>query len=67
MDKQEKENSRSNEGVGRTSNSGDTQQNTGRDISHIDRQEGDMHNGELGGNFGKNEARQGHDKSEHHE
>ena len=52
MDKDQKEQSRSNEGVGRTNTGNHSEQNAPvRDISHIDRQEGDMDNGELGGNF----------------
>lgn len=48
-------------GVGRTAGSNaheETSNKEGRDISEIDQQEGDMHNGTLGGNFGKEEQRE---------
>ena len=45
--------------VGRVDNSGNEQfkdEEREADISHIDRQEGTMNNGTLGGNFNKEEA-----------
>ena len=45
--------------VGRVDNSGNEQfkdEEQEADISHIDRQEGTMNNGALGGNFNKEEA-----------
>ena len=44
------------EGAGRISNIENTREagnGPNPDISHVDRQEGEMNNGELGGNFGK--------------
>jgi hypothetical protein len=57
MDKQTKENAPGQTGeggVGRTAQTGDnksTKENTQQDISKVDRQEGEMNNGETGGNF----------------
>lgn len=56
MDKEE--NKRNESGQGRPPRNEDEQQSLqsgiSRDISDIDRQEGDMEHGELGGNFKKN-------------
>ncbi len=43
-------------GAGRISNIDGMEMNKDRDISSIDRQEGEMEHGETGGNFKKNET-----------
>ena len=65
MDKENKEKKLNEEGQGRLGPvSGDmanyNNRQTSRDISEIDRQEGDMEHGELGGNF--NQEIKNHDK-----
>lgn len=51
----DKNQSNTNEGVGRVNQPGQLPQ---RDISHIDQQEGTMNNGALGGNFNEASERQ---------